>query len=132
MKTTFPLLVSALLLASCVQKVAPPQPKTPAISKTTKPKQATPPKPYPLKTCLVSGEGLDEMDERVSTVYKGQTYEFCCKPCLVKFKKDPEKFATKLAKNTKSKNLHRAIPTIVRLFKSCKNDSTISDQALAS
>ena len=51
------------------------------------------PMPYPLETCLVTDDDLDEMDERVSTVHRGQTFEFCCKPCLAKFKKHPEKYA---------------------------------------
>jgi YHS domain-containing protein len=55
------------------------------------------PKPYPLATCLVSGEDLDEMNERVSTVYGAQTFEFCCKPCLVKFNKAPKKYQGKLS-----------------------------------
>jgi YHS domain-containing protein len=36
------------------------------------------------------------MDERVSTMYKGQVFEFCCKPCLKKFNKDPEKYRAML------------------------------------
>ena len=56
------------------------------------------PKAYPLKTCLVTGDGLDDMDERVSTVYEGQTFEFCCKPCLKKFNKNPGKYVKELQK----------------------------------
>ena len=56
------------------------------------------PKPYPLKTCLVTGDDLDEMDERVSTVHDGQVFEFCCKPCLKKFHKNPGKYVKLLAK----------------------------------
>jgi YHS domain-containing protein len=37
------------------------------------------------------------MDERVSTVYEGQVFEFCCKPCLKKFNKDPKKYHAMLA-----------------------------------
>lgn len=58
----------------------------------------TKPKPYPLKTCLVSGEPLDSMDEEVSTVYQGQQFKFCCKPCLKKFEKNPDKYLKELAK----------------------------------
>lgn len=56
------------------------------------------PKPYPLETCLVTGDDLDEMDERVSTVHDGQVFEFCCKPCLKKFNKNPGKYVRLLAK----------------------------------
>ena len=62
--------------------------------KSTKPAKPT---PYPLKICLVSGEDLDSMDERVSTVHEGQMFEFCCKPCLSKFRKDPAKYQAMLA-----------------------------------
>jgi YHS domain-containing protein len=62
----------------------------------TQTKTATP-RPYPLTTCLVSGEGLDSMDERVSTVHEGQVFEFCCKPCLSKFRKNPAKYQAMLA-----------------------------------
>ena len=61
-------------------------------------KAAPKPKPYPLETCLVTGDDLDEMDERVSTVYDGQVFEFCCKPCLKKFHKNPGKYVKLLAK----------------------------------
>lgn len=60
-------------------------------------KKPAPPRPYPLTTCLVSGEDLDSMDERVSTVYEGQVFEFCCKPCLSKFRKNPAKYQAMLA-----------------------------------
>jgi YHS domain-containing protein len=56
------------------------------------------PKPYPLEICLVTGDDLDEMDERVSTVYDGQIFEFCCKPCLNKFHRNPGKYVKALAK----------------------------------
>jgi YHS domain-containing protein len=94
MKTNIAILGVALIFASCTGVNPPKTDATPTV--TTKVAEAPKPKPYPLTTCLVSGEDLDEMDERVSTVYKGQTFEFCCKPCLVKFKKDPEKYASKL------------------------------------
>lgn len=69
--------------------------RTPATKPTVAQKPQSP-KPYPLTTCLVSGEGLDSMDERVSTVHNGQTFEFCCRPCLVKFRKEPAKYEAML------------------------------------
>jgi hypothetical protein len=45
-------------------------------------------KPYPLKTCIISGEELDSHGEPVSKVYEGQEVKFCCKPCIRKFEKD--------------------------------------------
>ncbi|QTN33870.1 YHS domain-containing protein [Akkermansiaceae bacterium] len=100
MKAELSAICMAFIVVSCAGDTTPAQGVTAAqakVAEAKKPKAAPKPKPYPLKTCLVSGEGLDEMDERVSTVYEGQTFEFCCKPCLVKFKKDPEKYAGKLA-----------------------------------
>lgn len=94
MKTRIAVLGIAWILASCAGVRMPKMDAMPPAQNQAA--QPAKPKPYPLKICLVSGEDLDEMDERVSTVYKGQTYEFCCKPCLVKFKKDEEKYASKL------------------------------------
>ncbi len=53
-------------------------------------------KPYPLKTCLVSGKPLDSMDGEVRIVHEGQEVKFCCKACQTKFLKDPAKFLSKL------------------------------------
>jgi YHS domain-containing protein len=54
-------------------------------------------KPYPLKTCIVSGEKLGEMGKSPTLIYKGQEMKFCCKDCVKDFKKDPEKYIKKLA-----------------------------------
>jgi YHS domain-containing protein len=53
-------------------------------------------KPYPLKTCLVTGDKFDPIDEIVTTTYKGQEIKLCCRDCLKKFKRDPEKYMAKL------------------------------------
>lgn len=53
-------------------------------------------KPYPLETCLVSGEELGSMGEPISIVHEGQTIKFCCDMCVPKFSKDPEKYLGKL------------------------------------
>lgn len=45
-------------------------------------------KPYPLKTCIISGEPLDGHGEPVSKIYETQEVKFCCKPCIKKFDKD--------------------------------------------
>lgn len=49
--------------------------------------------------CPVSGE---EVDSKVTAVYKDKTYAFCCKNCLKKFNKDPEKYISKLSEDGKS------------------------------
>jgi len=87
-------------LASCA--ATQPSPAGIDIEKTVANRAPAPkPKPYPLKTCLVSGDDLDDMDDRVSIVYEGQTFEFCCKPCVKKFYKDPGKYVKALEKATK-------------------------------
>jgi len=49
-------------------------------------------KPYPLKTCVVSGEKLGEMGDPFVYAYEGREIKFCCKGCLKDFKKDPAKY----------------------------------------
>lgn len=55
-------------------------------------------KPYPLQTCIVSGEKLGEMGKPKYMEYKGQIYGFCCKPCTKEFQDNPKEFETKLKK----------------------------------
>ena len=54
------------------------------------------PKPYPLKTCVVSGEELGSMGKPVVHTHEGRQVQFCCKSCLPKFQKDPAKYLKKL------------------------------------
>ncbi len=49
--------------------------------------------------CPVSGE---EVDSKITAEYKGKTYALCCKSCLKKFNKDPEKYVSKLSDDGKS------------------------------
>ncbi len=42
--------------------------------------------------CPVSG---DDVDPKVTTVYQGKTYAFCCADCVKSFEKDPAKYAAK-------------------------------------
>ena len=95
------LLIVSIGLASCATQAPAAISGSPAPAESAKKKEPEP-KPYPLETCLVTGDDLDEMDDRVSTVYKGQTFEFCCKPCLKKFRKNPGKY-----KKALEKELHR-------------------------
>jgi YHS domain-containing protein len=63
------------------------------------------PKPYPLDTCLVSGEKL-EADAAMKPyvfVHKGQEIKLCCKSCLKDFNKEPEKYLKKLTEPKKTK-----------------------------
>jgi len=52
-------------------------------------------KPYPLNTCLVSGEAF-EHGKPYTFVHEGQEIKLCCKDCLADFKKDPAKYLAKL------------------------------------
>lgn len=79
MKTIMTLMASALL-ASC------------AGTDTT----ASGVKPYSKDTCIVSDNKLGSMGTPVTKVYADQEVKFCCKPCVGKFEKDPQKYLAKL------------------------------------
>lgn len=64
------------------------------------------PKPYPLETCLVSGEKLGEMGDPYVITYEGQEIKFCCKDCEKDFNKDPDKYLAKLKKAEKKMDAH--------------------------
>lgn len=54
-------------------------------------------KPYPLDTCLVSGEKLWHGNEKpYAFAYQGREIQLCCKDCLKDFQKEPAKFIQKL------------------------------------
>jgi YHS domain-containing protein len=42
--------------------------------------------------CAVTGEEMNKADAKISTVYQGTTYYFCCAGCKDKFTKAPEGF----------------------------------------
>ena len=96
MKTKIALLLTAALLSACASTgstpVAQPGGDTASIA------AAKPPavKPYPLKTCLVTDNALDSMGGEVRLVNNGQEIKFCCKPCIAKFKKNPDKYLAKI------------------------------------
>lgn len=61
-------------------------------------KPAQKPKPYTLKTCIVSGEDIGkdaDMKPHVFT-YQGQEVKLCCKGCLKDFNKEPAKYLKKI------------------------------------
>lgn len=49
--------------------------------------------------CPVSSE---EIDDPVLAEYNGKVYAVCCKSCMKKFKKDPEKYISRLSSDGKS------------------------------
>jgi hypothetical protein len=53
-------------------------------------------KPYPLKTCVVSGETLGEMGAPHVFTHEGREIKLCCKSCLKDFNKEPAKFVKKI------------------------------------
>ncbi len=53
-------------------------------------------KPYPLETCVVSGEKLGEMGKPFVYQHEGREIKFCCKNCLKDFKKDTAKYIKKI------------------------------------
>jgi len=53
-------------------------------------------KPYPLDTCVVSGEKLGEMGKPYAFTYEGREVKLCCKSCLKDFNKEPAKFVKKI------------------------------------
>jgi hypothetical protein len=44
--------------------------------------------PYPLTTCIISGEKLGGMGDPVVKVYNGRQVKFCCNGCVATFEKD--------------------------------------------
>ena len=54
------------------------------------------PKPYTLKTCVVSDEKLGEMGEAYVFVHEGREIKLCCKGCLKDFNKEPAKYVKKI------------------------------------
>jgi hypothetical protein len=55
-------------------------------------KKADKAKPYPLATCIVSGEKLGGMGEPYVFVHEGREIKLCCKSCLKDFNKAPAKY----------------------------------------
>jgi YHS domain-containing protein len=76
--------IGALLLASCA---------TGRIGSST---TSSGVKSYTSDTCLVTGNKLGSMGSPVTKVYGNQEVKFCCKPCVAKFDKDPQRYLAKL------------------------------------
>lgn len=55
-----------------------------------------PAKPYPLTTCVVSGEKIGEMGKPYVFTYQGQEVKLCCSGCKKDFDKDPAKYLKKI------------------------------------
>lgn len=57
-------------------------------------------KAYPLTTCIVSDEKLD--DDAVMKVYNGQEIKVCCKKCFKDFEKDQATYLKKIESAAKA------------------------------
>ncbi len=79
MKTTLTLIASALLV-SCAG--------TSAVAGNVK--------PYTKDTCIVTDNKLGSMGTPITKVHGDQQVKFCCKPCIAKFEKDPQRYLAKL------------------------------------
>ena len=53
-------------------------------------------KPYTKEVCIVSGNTLGSMGDPVTLINDGQEVKFCCQPCVVKFKANPQKYLSQL------------------------------------
>ena len=61
-------------------------------------KKSDKPKPYPLDTCIVSGEkiGADPNMKPYTFTHEGREIKLCCKGCLKDFNKDKAKYVKKI------------------------------------
>ena len=89
MKAKLAIIITAVLCTACASTET-----TTAAPTAAAPAQGV--KPYPLKTCIVSGNALGSMGDEQRLVHNGQEIKFCCKPCIAKFKKNPDKYLVKL------------------------------------
>lgn len=54
---------------------------------------------YPMLTCVVSG---DKLDEPIHYIYMNRLVEFCCKDCIKSFSEEPAKYLKQLDEAAKS------------------------------
>jgi YHS domain-containing protein len=85
------ILISAgIFVTSRLHGADPATPATPAVAPATNPSKPPAVDPKPVNTkCPVTGE---DIDSKITTVYDGKTYAFCCEDCIKAFKKNPEKY----------------------------------------
>lgn len=60
-------------------------------------------KPYPLDTCIISGDKLGSMGAPHVIVHNGQEVKFCCSGCEDDFNKEPEKYLKEIAAKAEAK-----------------------------
>lgn len=91
-------IVAALLLGSCGD------PDESAQNPTT-PEPGATSNPYPLTTCVVSGEKLGSMGKPHVIIHEGTEVRFCCKECVPKFEANPAPYLAKLQAGTSPDDL---------------------------
>lgn len=70
--------------------------------------------PYPLTTCIVSGEDLGEGDEAIIRVVDGREVRFCCEGCTDEYAENTEAFNEKIdAAIIKQQLMHYPITTCI-------------------
>ena len=57
--------------------------------------------PYPLDSCIVSGEKLGSMGEPIVKVYDGREVRFCCSGCVKRFEADKAGYVAKIDAKTR-------------------------------
>ena len=68
-------------------------------------------KPYPLKTCIVSGEKLGGMGAPYVFTNENREIKLCCKGCLKDFNKEPAKYIKKLDESAKAQSTSASSPS---------------------
>jgi hypothetical protein len=71
---------------------------------------AAKPIPYPLDTCIISGDKLNSMGDGVTVIRDGREIKFCCTGCVKDFDKNPAKYVAKLVEAEKAKAAAPAKP----------------------
>lgn len=93
MNIVIPLSIASILLASCKPAGSESKATDGSAASSVANEAAI---PYPLDTCLVSGEKLGEMGAPHVIIHEGREIKFCCKSCVPKFEKEPSKYLTRL------------------------------------
>jgi hypothetical protein len=91
-------LLAATMTAVAAFGFAPPATDKPAAKADDKApaKAAVPSDPYPLGTCVVSGEKLGSMGKPIVKEYDGREVRLCCSGCIKQFEADKAGFMKKI------------------------------------
>jgi hypothetical protein len=96
-------LSALIILAAAVgctgggDKLGTPPSEQPAADATRREmKEVKPSADYPLTKCVISGEDLGPVADRIAYSYGGTEVQFCCPGCVGKFEKDPAPYLAKI------------------------------------